>query len=141
MLPALPLYTCMNKADKSASNSLNPSIFEGLVTLCAPDAVCFSRHVPHASGRILAERFYVIGTLRSNFLLHKKDPPAITGIEIFFISSLLTGLYRSQNFSGVIDPFFGWRSDAFQRIRNSQLFPLKYTECMVRKHFDSLHCF
>ena len=62
-----------NKADKSASNSLNPSIFEGLVTLCAPDAVCFSRHIPHASGRILAERFYVIGTLRSNFLLHKKD--------------------------------------------------------------------
>ena len=46
-----------NKADKSASNSLNPSIFEGLVTLCAPDAVCFSRHIPHASGRILAERF------------------------------------------------------------------------------------
>ena len=41
--------------------------------LCAPDAVCFSRHIPHASGRILAERFYVIGTLRSNFLLHKKD--------------------------------------------------------------------
>mgnify|MGYP003608097046 CR=1 FL=1 len=55
-----------NKADKSASNSLNPSIFEGLVTLCAPDAVCFSRHIPHASGRILAERFYVIGTLQSN---------------------------------------------------------------------------
>ena len=47
---------------------------EGLVTLCAPDAVCFSRHVPHASGRILAERFYVIGTLQSNFLLHKKSP-------------------------------------------------------------------
>ena len=45
---------------------------EGLVTLCAPDAVCFSRHIPQASGRILAERFYVIGTLRSNFLLHKK---------------------------------------------------------------------
>ena len=61
-----------NKADKSASSSLNPSIFEGLVTLCAPDAVCFSGHIPHASGRILAERFYVIGTLRSNFLLHKK---------------------------------------------------------------------
>ena len=75
MLPALPLYTCMNKADKSASNSLNPSIFEGLVTLCAPDAVCFSRHIPHASGRILAERFCVIGTLRSNFLLHKKMLP------------------------------------------------------------------
>lgn len=74
MLPALPLYACMNKADKSASNSLNPSIFEGLVTLCAPDAVCFSRHVPHASGRILAERFYVIGTLQSNFLLHEKIP-------------------------------------------------------------------
>ena len=34
---------------QSASNSLNPSIFEGLVTLCAPDAVCFSRHIPHAS--------------------------------------------------------------------------------------------
>ena len=63
-----------NKADKSASNSLNSSIFEGLVPLCVPDAVCFSRHIPHASGRILAERFYVIGTLRSNFLLHKKAP-------------------------------------------------------------------
>ena len=62
----------MIKADKSASNSLNPSIFEGLVTLCAPDAVCFSRHIPHASGRILAERFCVMGTLRSNFLLRKK---------------------------------------------------------------------
>ena len=55
-----------NKADKSASNSLNSSIFEGLVPLCVPDAVCFSRHIPHASGRILAERFYVIGTLQSN---------------------------------------------------------------------------
>ena len=66
--------TDKNKADKSASNSLNSSIFEGLVTLCAPDAVCFSRHVPHASGRILAERFYVIGTLQSNFLLHEKIP-------------------------------------------------------------------
>ena len=87
-----------NKADKSASNSLNSSIFEGLVTLCAPDAVCFSRHVPHASGRILAERFYVIGTLRSNFLLHKKDPPAITGIEIFFFSSLLTGFISLPEF-------------------------------------------
>ena len=30
------------KADKSASDSLNPSIFEGLVTLCAPDAVSVS---------------------------------------------------------------------------------------------------
>ena len=87
-----------NKADKSASNSLNSSIFEGLVTLCAPDAVCFSRHVPHASGRIRAERFYVIGTLRSNFLLHKKDPPAITGIEIFFFSSLLTGFISLLEF-------------------------------------------
>ena len=66
------LFTGENKADKSASNSLNPSIFEGLVTLCVPDAVCFSRHIPHASGRILAERFCVIGTLRSNFLLHEK---------------------------------------------------------------------
>ena len=47
---------------------------EGLVTLCAPDAVCFSRHIPQASGRILTERFYVIGTLQSNFLLHKKRP-------------------------------------------------------------------
>ena len=77
----------------------------------------------------------------SDHYIHKKDPPAITGIEIFFISSLLTGLYRSQNFSGIVDPFFGWWSDTFQRIRNSELFPLKYTECMVRKHFDSLHCF
>ena len=65
----------MIKVDRSAANSLNPSIFEGLVMLCAPDAVCFSRHIPHASGRILAERFCVIGTLRSNFLLHKKIPP------------------------------------------------------------------
>ena len=72
-----------NKADKSASNSLNPSIFEGLVTLCAPDAVCFSRHVPHASGRILAERFYVIGTLRSNFLLHKKTCTPFTAYMSF----------------------------------------------------------
>ena len=72
--PSSPLFN-KNKADKSASNTLNPSIFEGLVTLCAPDAVCFGRHIPHASGRILAERFYVIGTLRSNFLLHKKSHP------------------------------------------------------------------
>ena len=72
------IFSLQNKADKSASNSLNPSIFEGLVTLCAPDAVCFSRHIPHASGRILAERFCVIGTLRSNFLLHKKDPAVLT---------------------------------------------------------------
>ena len=77
----------------------------------------------------------------SSHFIHKKDPPAITDIEIFFFSSLLTGLYRSQNFSGIVDPFFGWWSDTFQRIRNSELFPLKYTECMVRKHFDSLHCF
>ena len=42
----------------------------------------------------------------SGHFIHKKDPPAITGIEIFFISSLLTGLYRSQNLSGVVDPFF-----------------------------------
>ena len=28
------------KADESASNSLNPSIVEGLVPLCAPDADC-----------------------------------------------------------------------------------------------------
>ena len=75
-----------NKADKSASNSLNPSIFEGLVTLCAPDAVCFSRHIPHASGRILAERFYVIGTLRSNFLLHKKSVSGLSPETDFFIA-------------------------------------------------------
>ena len=69
------IFSLQNKADKSASNSLNPSIFEGLVTLCAPDAVCFSRHIPHASGRILAERFCVIGTLRSNFLLLTQKKP------------------------------------------------------------------
>ena len=82
----------MIKADKSASNSLNPSIFEGLVTLCAPDAVCFSRHVPHASGRIRAERFYVIGTLRSNFLLHKKECKScakLSGSALFFIFKTL----------------------------------------------------
>ena len=33
-----------------------------------------SSNIPHASGHILAERFCVIGTLRSNFLLHKKAP-------------------------------------------------------------------
>ena len=86
-----------NKADKSASNSLNPSIFEGLVTLCAPDAVCFSRHIPHASGRILAERFYVIGTLRSNFLLHKKQNCRPTRYSsVFFISvQVLPAIYLS----------------------------------------------
>ena len=42
------------KADESASNSFNPSIVEGLVPLCAPDADC---HGQSASGRILAERF------------------------------------------------------------------------------------
>ena len=81
-----------NKADKSASNSLNPSIFEGLVTLCAPDAVCFSRHVPHASGRILAERFYVIGKLRSNFLLHKEKEMYVLKSYIPFSEVFL--LYR-----------------------------------------------
>ena len=75
-----------NKADKSASNSLNSSIFEGLVPLCVPDAVCFSRHIPHASGRILAERFYVIGTLRSNFLLHKKSVSGLSPETDFFIA-------------------------------------------------------
>ena len=77
------IFSLQNKADKSASNSLNPSIFEGLVTLCAPDAVCFSRHIPHASGRILAERFCVIGTLRSNFLLHKKKPGSLRIPDIY----------------------------------------------------------
>ena len=81
-----------NKADKSASNSLNPSIFEGLVTLCAPDAVCFSRHIPHASGRILAERFYVIGTLQSNFLLHKKT--TIHHVQSFFTDHSSFILFR-----------------------------------------------
>ena len=81
-----------NKADKSASNSLNPSIFEGLVPLCAPDAVCFSRHVPHASGRILAERFYVIGKLRSNFLLHKEKEMYVLKSYIPFSEVFL--LYR-----------------------------------------------
>ena len=46
-----------NKADKSASNSLNPSILEGLVPLCEPDADRCSGHLPHASGHIHAERF------------------------------------------------------------------------------------
>ena len=85
-------YFSRNKADKSASNSLNPLIFEGLVTLCAPDAVCFSRHIPHASGRILAERFCVIGILRSNFLSHKKELPSClhrncNSLLLFHISS------------------------------------------------------
>ena len=91
-----------NKADKSASNSLNPSIFEGLVTLCAPDAVCFSRHIPHASGRILAERFYVIGTLRSNFLLHKKSVSGLSPETDFFIayffSDQISVLFASETF-------------------------------------------
>ena len=91
-----------NKADKSASNSLNPSIFEGLATLCAPDAVCFSRHIPHASGRILAERFYVIGTLRSNFLLHKKSVSGLSPETDFFIayffSDQISVLFASETF-------------------------------------------
>jgi len=91
-----------NKADKSASNSLNPSIFEGLVTLCAPDVVCFSRHIPHASGRILAERFYVIGTLRSNFLLHKKSVSGLSPETDFFIayffSDQISVLFASETF-------------------------------------------
>ena len=65
---SLKLAFVKNKADKSTSNSLHPSIFEELVTLCVPDAVCFSRHIPPASGHILAEHFCFIGTLRSNFL-------------------------------------------------------------------------
>ena len=36
-----------NKADKSASNSLNPSIFEGLVTLCAPANPLLSAELSH----------------------------------------------------------------------------------------------
>ena len=65
---------------------------EGLVTLCAPDAVCFSRHIPQASGRILAERFYVIGTLRSNFLLHKKT--TIHHVQSFFTDHSSFILFR-----------------------------------------------
>ena len=41
----------------------------------------------------------------SGHFIHKKGLITITGIEVFLISSLLTGLYRSQNFSGVVDPF------------------------------------
>ena len=93
-----------NKADKSASNSLNPSIFEGLVTLCAPDAVCFSRHIPHASGRILAERFYVIGTLQSNFLLHKKrhQPQSVS------LLSFLQSFYSLTQTSHTFPPSLAW---------------------------------
>ena len=58
-------------------------------------------------------------SISRHFILRKKDLSDITGIEIFFISSLLTGLYRSQNFSGVVDPFLRRWSDTFQRIRNS----------------------
>ena len=75
---------------------------EGLVTLCAPDAVCFSRHIPHASGRILAERFYVIGTLRSNFLLHKKSVSGLSPETDFFIayffSDQISVLFASETF-------------------------------------------
>ena len=100
-----------NKADKSASNSLNPSIFEGLVTLCAPDAVCFSRHIPHASGRILAERFCVIGTLRSNFLLHKKKQVRALSHKPAFdlYPHAYQSLYSNHTFTTLIDRFTSLR--------------------------------
>ena len=77
---------------------------EGLVTLCAPDAVCFSRHIPHASGRILAERFYVIGTLRSNFLLHKKrhQPQSVS------LLSFLQSFYSLTQTSHTFPPSLAW---------------------------------
>lgn len=42
----------------------------------------------------------------SGHFIRKKGLITIAGIEVFFFSSLLTGLYRSQNFSGVVDSFF-----------------------------------
>ena len=56
---------------------------------CCPQAISRSR--------ILAERFYVIGTLRSNFLLHKKQNCRPTRYSsVFFISvQVLPALYLS----------------------------------------------
>ena len=83
-----------NKADKSASNSLNPSIFEGLVTLCAPDAVCFSRHIPHASGRILAERSLSISHCFLTFPQHGHFIYCPSGFQES-LSSLFSISFRS----------------------------------------------
>ena len=61
-----------------------------------------SRHIPSASGRILAERFYVIGTLRSNFLLHKKSVSGLSPETDFFIayffSDQISVLFASETF-------------------------------------------
>ena len=112
-----------NKADKSASNSLNPSIFEGLVTLCAPDAVCFSRHIPHASGRILAERFCVIGTLRSNFLLHKKKQVRALSHKPAFdlYPHAYQSLYSNHTFTTLIDRFTSLRFGRISVIKGTYL--------------------
>ena len=56
-----------DKSDMSASNSLKFSIFEGLDTLCAPDAVCFSRQIPHTSGRIFVKVFALLEHYRVIF--------------------------------------------------------------------------
>ena len=113
----------LNKADKSASNSLNPSIFEGLVTLCAPDAVCFSRHIPHASGRILAERFCVIGTLRSNFLLHKKTQVMALSHKPAFdlYPHAYQSLYSNLTFTTLIDRFTSLRFGRISVIKGTYL--------------------
>ena len=47
-IPPFSATHLQTKADKSTSNSLNSSIFEGLVSLCAPDAVCCSRHIEYS---------------------------------------------------------------------------------------------
>ena len=85
-----------NKADKSASNSLNPSIFEGLVTLCAPDAVCFSRHIPHASGRILAEGFlFDRKFIAISYQIKKRTAIRLPAIQSTYLLSKKSG-FRSQ---------------------------------------------
>lgn len=46
-------------------------------------------------------------------------------------------LYGVKNPSCIINSFLCWRFHALQRIRDSQLFPLKSTKRMVRKNFHA----
>ena len=72
---------------------------------------------------------------------NKKALSAITGIEIFFFSSPLTGLYRSQNFSGVVDVFFfvdlfDVEKDKISILHKLQPFGIKSIHAGQRSHCD-----
>ena len=56
------IYGCRNKADKSASNSLYPSVLEGLAPLCAPDADCHRQSQFH---------MHLVASRPEGFLFHR----------------------------------------------------------------------